>query len=89
MDGRGKEDAKSYVGVLFREFPVMREALDMLRSMAGKGAHHSPKMGRLASILRKQALRKTREFSRVMIFTSFRTRQSRCAPTPCARAAAR
>ena len=71
VDYVGKEDAKSYVGVLFREFPVMREALDMLRSMAGKGAHHSPKMGRLASILRKH-FAKNGEFSRVMIFTSFR-----------------
>ena len=71
VDYVGKEDTKSYVGVLFREFPVMREALDMLRSMAGKGAHHSPKMGRLASILRKH-FAKNGEFSRVMIFTSFR-----------------
>ena len=71
VDYVGKEDTKSYVGVLFREFPVMREALDMLRSMAGKGAHHSPKMGKLASILRKH-FAKNGEFSRVMIFTSFR-----------------
>jgi Fanconi anemia group M protein len=71
VDYVGKEDQKAYVGNLFREFPAMREALDMLKSMAGKGAHHSPKMGKLQHIMRKH-FSKNGEFSRVMIFTSFR-----------------
>ena len=71
VDYVGKEDQKLYVGNLFREYPVMREALDMLKSMAGKGAHHSPKMGKLQFILKKHFARNG-EFSRVMIFTSFR-----------------
>jgi Fanconi anemia group M protein len=62
---------KAYVGAMFQGSPVLREALDMLRSMAGRGAHHSPKLGRLTQIIRKHFATND-QATRAIVFTSYR-----------------
>jgi hypothetical protein len=68
VDGQNN---KGYVGALFQSNPVLREALDMLRSMAGRGAHHSPKLGRLTQIIRKHFATNDTA-TRAIVFTSYR-----------------
>ena len=62
---------KGYVASLFQQSPVMQEALDMMRSMAGRGAHHSPKLGRLTQIIRGHFTNNSTA-TRAIVFTSFR-----------------
>ena len=59
------------VQALMRENTTYIEAMEMLRSMAGKGAHHSPKLARLTQILRRH-FATSDAGSRVIVFTSFR-----------------
>ena len=65
------QNTKGYIGALFGASPVMREVLDMLRSMAGHGAHHSPKLARLTQIIRRH-FATNNPATRAIVFTSYR-----------------
>ena len=75
MDYMVQNDHKAFVASLYNDnnpqAPVMRNVKDMLSSMAGNGAHHSPKMVRLEQIIRKH-FAKNDPNTRVIVFTSFR-----------------
>ena len=71
VDYVDQQQNKGYIGSLFQTNPVMREVLDMLRSMAGRGAHHSPKLGRLTQIIRRH-FTKNDTATRAIVFTSYR-----------------
>jgi Fanconi anemia group M protein len=68
IDKRGRDKSNSLV---HRRDPVAVELVDLIRSMSSNGAHHSPKLDRLTSIL-KQHFRHAKADTRVMIFTSHR-----------------
>ena len=57
--------------LIHRQDAVSKELVDLLRSMSSNGAHHSPKLDRLTSIL-KQHFKQASADTRVMIFTSHR-----------------
>ena len=75
MDYMVQNDHKPFVASLYNDnnpqAPVMHNVRDMLSSMAGNGAHHSPKMVRLEQIIRKH-FAKNDPNTRVIVFTSFR-----------------
>jgi Fanconi anemia group M protein len=57
--------------LIHRQDAVSKELVDLLRSMSSNGAHHSPKLDRLTSIL-KQHFKEATADTRVIIFTSYR-----------------
>ena len=71
VDYVGKEEASRVYVAGLNQNPVFREAMDHLKSMAGKGAHHSPKLGRLTQIVRRHFSNNDPD-SRVIVFTSYR-----------------
>ena len=68
IDKRGRDKSNTLV---HRSDPVSVELVDLIRSMSSNGAHHSPKLDRLTSIL-KQHFRDATADTRVIIFTSYR-----------------
>ena len=71
VDYVGKEEASRVYVAGLNQNPVFREAMDHLKSMAGQGAHHSPKLGRLTQIVRRHFSNNDPD-SRVIVFTSYR-----------------
>ena len=74
MDYMVQNDHKPFVKSLYDDnesSAVMRNVKDMLQSMAGNGAHHSPKMVRLEQIIRRH-FAKNDPNTRIIVFTSFR-----------------
>ena len=66
-----KRGAERNTTLLHRGDPVSKELVDLLRSMSSNGAHHSPKLDKLTSIL-KQHFKEATADTRVIIFTSYR-----------------
>ena len=68
VEKRGQEKRTT---LIHRIDPVSKEVVDLMRSMSTNGAHHSPKLDRLTSIL-KQHFKDATADTRVIIFTSYR-----------------
>ena len=68
VEQRGQEKRTT---LIHRIDPVSKEVVDLMRSMSTNGAHHSPKLDRLTSILKKHFKDATAD-TRVIIFTSYR-----------------
>lgn len=67
-----RRGAEKQSTLIHRTDQVSREVVDLLRSMSCNGAHHSPKLDRLTSILKHHFKESTAD-TRVIIFTSYRT----------------
>lgn len=66
-----KRGAEKNTTLLHRGDQVSKELVDLLRSMSSNGAHHSPKLDKLTSIL-KQHFKEATADTRVIVFTSYR-----------------